>query len=110
MPASSAEIVSSLKEQIQLLQGIKPFCDEDEMANPYGNKVLNKCFPLGAIHEFHCGGSEDFASTVGFTAGMIASLMKGGKYVLWISKSGDIFPPALATFGMAPGTDNLCPP
>jgi protein ImuA len=55
---------------------------------------------LGAIHEFLSNAKEDAASTSGFVAGILASLMRNDGAALWISSSRTLFPPALRFFGI----------
>jgi len=62
----------------------------------------NGSFPLGAVHEFISPRPETTASTTGFIAGILSSLIGNNGAVLWISASRKIFPPALRAFGVQP--------
>ena len=62
----------------------------------------NGVFPLGAVHEFLSGRTEDAAATTGFISGLLASLMGSSGTALWISTMRMVFPPALKTFGVQP--------
>src|SRR4051812_1541213 len=104
MNNTKADIISQLQKEIMPLQGFKP---------PVGNigcDVLglikgafpNHVFPVGAIHEFICGGAEDISATAGFISGILSSIMKMGGIAIWISRSQNMYPPALKIFGIEP--------
>src|SRR5437870_9762882 len=86
------------------LQGFKP------VAGNSGSDVLglikgafpNQVFPVGAIHEFICGGMEDVSASAGFIAGILSSIMHMGGISICISRSQNIYPPALKAFGVEP--------
>lgn len=72
--------------------GLGPICK----AFPGGS------FPVGAVHEFITTEDGDAASTSGFLAAMLSSLMSDHGTALWISASRTVFPPALREFGVQP--------
>ena len=104
MNNTKADIISRLQKEIMPLQGFKP------VSGNTGSDVLglikgafpNQVFPVGAIHEFICGGEEDISASAGFISGILSSIMKIGGISIWISRSQNIFPPALKSFGIEP--------
>ncbi|KIC93406.1 ImuA family protein [Flavihumibacter solisilvae] len=103
MPDLNDDIIAALKEQIFSMNGYKTFHGKDcgVLPKPFTDPLLSRSFPLGVIHEFVCAGSEDYAATTGFTAGVLASLMQGGRFAVWISTNSHLFPPAFTTYGVA---------
>jgi protein ImuA len=99
-----ADIFKALQTDILSLEGFKHSTDSalDDRLGPIKYAFPNATFPLGALHEFLSEREEDAASTSGFTAGLLASLMANGGASLWISASRTLFPPALKNFGMDP--------
>jgi protein ImuA len=71
--------------------------------------------PLGALHEIEGERAEwDDGATLGFCLALLARLAKAGsgafpgagrepRKILWISRQGDLYPPALAGQGLDPG-------
>ena len=105
MPATKPDIIAQLQRDILRLQGFKPASNSNIVDLGLGsmnNAFPDKVFPLGAIHEFICGGAEDAAATGGFMAGLLSSLMRGEGASIWISSSRTLFPPALKRFGISP--------
>jgi protein ImuA len=105
MSVVKADIIAQLKRDILPLQGFKSLPQSDSVdvgLGPIKHSFPNATFPLGSVHEFCCVGEEDAASTTGFIAGILGTLMKAGGVSLWISSSRTIFPPALKTFGIDP--------
>src|SRR6478752_7100275 len=103
MHASKADIISRLQKDILLLQSFKQESVSTTIDLGIGliqNSFPNAIFPLGAIHEFLSNAKEDAASTSGFVAGILASLMRNDGATLWISSSRTLFPPALRSFGI----------
>lgn len=101
---SKADIIARLQREILPLQGYKPRL---QPAVDQGLSLLAKAFPgqgfpLGAIHEFHHGGREDKVSTCGFIAGLISAFTKNNSISVWVCKEQQVFPPALAYFGLKP--------
>jgi len=98
-------IIAQLQQEILLLQGYKPASDGTQTDGGLGlikHAFPNASFPVGAVHEFYCGGAEGVAATTGFIAGILSSLMQSTGTSLWISASGSFFPPALQAFGIEP--------
>ncbi len=105
MSSSKSDIIARLKRDILPLQGYKPTPNGDTIDVGLGrikNAFPNSAFPLGAVHEFICTGSEEAAAPSGFIAGILGSLMRDGGVALWISSSRTIFPPALKSFSIDP--------
>jgi len=101
MPDKAA-IIASLQKDL-LFQAFKPVRSGSTMEVDMGalNQAFpNGHFPLGAVHEFACGGMEDIAATGGFIAGILSTLMKNGGVAVWIGRSPAVFPPALQAFGV----------
>ena len=101
---NTREIIDRLKQDILRLQG---FILPDSTATRIGLGPVEDAFPNGAfppfgVHEFICRCREESAATSGFMSGLLAELMGDGGVCLWISTSGMLFPPALATFGVQP--------
>lgn len=101
---SKKTVVSQLQTDILRLQGYKPYPGGamDAGLGPIKEAFPNASFPVGAVHEFLPERPEDAASTSGFMAGLLASLMSCNGTVLWISSSRTLFPPALISFGIQP--------
>jgi len=104
MLVQKANIISELQADILRLQGFKSVSNSslDIGLGPITNALPNRTFPLGAVHEFLSEKTEDSASTNGFIAGLLSSLMSNNGITLWISSSRTLFPPALKTFGVDP--------
>ena len=105
MPLKTADIIAQLKTAILPLQGFKPSANGiavDTGLGPMNYNFPASTFPIGAVHEFCCPSAEHKAATGGFVAGIIASLMRQGGVVLWISSCRTVFPPALKSFGIEP--------
>lgn len=104
MQAEKAHIIAQLQKDILPLQGYKPVAGNIGFDGGLGfikNAFPNASFPLGAIHEFFCSGTEDVSASSGFIAGILSAIMQKGGVSIWIS-SGMIFPPALKSFGIEP--------
>jgi protein ImuA len=105
MNTSKANIIAQLQKDILPLQGFKtiPGNALPEIGlGPIKYAFPNAAFPLGAMHEFLYASPEDAAATGGFVSGILSSLMRAGGATIWISPAVTIFPPALASFGIAP--------
>ena len=105
MTGTKADIIAQLQRDIYPLQSFKTTLNNSGVNERLGlikNAFPNASFPLAAVHEFISAGAEDAAATVGFVAGLIASLMRSGGTSIWISSSRTIFPPALKSFGITP--------
>ena len=105
MSQKKADIIAQLQRDILPLQGLKPTANGDSVDVGLGhlNHAFSGCsFPIGAIHEFCCLKSEDMAAATGYVAGLLASLMRGGGAIVWITSNKTLFPPALSLFGIEP--------
>ena len=101
---SKADIIARLQREILPLQGYKPQPQRgtDKSLGPITEAFPNKEFPIGAIHEFQFREKEEAVATGGFIAGIISSFIKKEGVTVWICKEQNIFPPALAFFGLKP--------
>ncbi|HEY0680611.1 MAG TPA: Error-prone repair protein ImuA [Chitinophagaceae bacterium] len=105
MLVNKADIINQLQKDILPLQGYRPAVNNAPVQvglNALNHAFPNAVFPLGAVHEFCCAGTEDTAATAGFIAGIAGKLMQKGGITLWISSSRLLFPPALKLFGIEP--------
>lgn len=105
MQTSKAHIIAQLQREILPLQGYKPVAGNvgfDAGLGVIKEAFPNASFPLGAVHEFLCRGTEDVSATGGFIAGIVSSIMRKGGVSIWISPYGMIFPPALKSFNIEP--------
>lgn len=105
MENAKANIIAQLQRDILPLQGFKPVAGNSAFDAGLGfieHAFPNASFPLGAVHEFFCGGAERASASYGFIAGILSSLMSTGGASLWISSSQLLFPPALKAFGIEP--------
>ncbi|HTJ51566.1 MAG TPA: hypothetical protein VL443_19035 [Cyclobacteriaceae bacterium] len=101
---AKTDILKNLQSDILRLQGFKSMSNVtlDIGLGSITNTFPNGSFPLGAVHEFLSTQIEDAASTSGFIAGLLSSLMGNNGITLWISSSRTLFPPALKSFGIEP--------
>jgi protein ImuA len=105
MQTSKAHIIAQLQKDILPLEGYKPIAGNKAFDAGLGfikNAFPNASFPLGAIHEFYCSGTEDVSASSGFIAGIVSAIMQQSGVSLWISSRQTIFPPALKAFGIEP--------
>jgi protein ImuA len=105
MPDTKANIIARLQKDILPLQGYKSLTAGREVDPGWGrigDAFPNGIFPLGAVHEFLCMGSEEGAAAGGFIAGLLGTLMQSRGAAVWISSSRTLFPPALKGFGIEP--------
>jgi len=104
MIVSKANILKDLRVDILRLQGFKEKnrASIDIGLGEIAEAFPNHIFPIGAVHEFLSKQHEDMASTSGFIAGLLSSIMRNQGATLWISSSRTLFPPALKRFGVSP--------
>lgn len=105
MTGAKADIIAQLQKEILPLQGFKTTLNSSSMDVGLGqikNAFPNATFPLGAVHEFICSGSEEAAATIGFISGVLTTLMRNRGACIWISSLQTIFPPSLKYFGIEP--------
>lgn len=102
MAATKADIIAGLQSDILRLEGFKPHTAVSSHAGLdfIKHSFPNKTFPTGAVHEFLAPTPEHSAASAGFIAGILSSLMKDNGTALWIGMTRQLFPPALATFGI----------
>jgi protein ImuA len=105
MVALKADIISQLRKEILSLQGFKNKATEDQIRPRLGvidASFPNAAFPLASIHEFLTGSAGDLATTSGFIAYLLSSLMGKEGVSIWISSMTTIFPAGLKLFGINP--------
>jgi len=115
-PASGpAAVMSTLRDQVRRLeQGAR--LGKTRPVAPLGLAALDDALPggglpLGALHEIEGERAEwDDGATLGFCLALLARLQcthpgtgPGAGQILWISRQGDLYPPALAGQGLDPG-------
>lgn len=107
MPNQQSDIIKKLENEILPLQGYKSSLGALPVQvnlGPINEAFPNSQFPTGAIHEFVATEINTQVAASGFIAAIISSLMRDSGVVLWISASRTIFPPALKTFNIDPGS------
>ncbi|MVZ64239.1 Error-prone repair protein ImuA [Sphingobacterium sp. DK4209] len=97
-------LISKLKNDMLLWQGIKPRDSQEERLGlgPIEEAFPNGIFPKGSIHEFISTGREEGAASCGFMSALLSKLMKSKGVCLWISSFKSLFPIAIKTFGVEP--------
>lgn len=100
------KIVKQLRAQLLQMQGGAP---NDIHGCPVGLGSIEltfpgKVFPTACIHELLTSNTEEVAASSGFISGVLSHMMGNSGTCLWIGSSPRLspFPPALATFGIAP--------
>jgi protein ImuA len=101
---SKSEIIDNLRIDLLKLQGFKQpsGISKNTGLGPIAKAFPRSTFPLGAVHEFLSSSQETVASTTGFVAGVISSIVGQDGAALWVCRSRSIFPPALKFFGIDP--------
>lgn len=105
MLASPTHIIEQLRKEILSLQGFASTAREQDLCTglgPINDAFPNHNFPLTAVHEFIAAASEDRASTCGFIAGILSTIMRRRGVVLWIGSKLQVFPHAFRSFGIDP--------
>jgi protein ImuA len=104
MVKGKADIIARLRRDLLPLQGFKPASDTDTNVGlgQVNHSFPNDSFPIGAMHEFISGKTEDSTASAGFIAAVLGKLMKNGGVSLWIGSSRTLFPPALKFFDVDP--------
>lgn len=99
-----ADIVTALRSDILRMEGLRPVNNTviDLGLGSICESFPGGSFPTGAVHEFLSTEEGHAASTGGFIAALLSSLMGDHGTALWISASRTIFPPALREFGVQP--------
>lgn len=105
MQPANADIISRLREEILLRQGLQKMPGSQHMDMGLGRlceAFPDHAFPLAAVHEFICASPEDKTASTGFISGLLSSLLKRGGSCIWVAPTHMVFPPALLTFGIDP--------
>ena len=102
---AKSDIIRKLRDDILQMEGFKPTARSDAFRfglSPIEAVFPNGIFPTGTIHEFLSTMPEHAASSSGFLAALLSTLMQHHGACLWISNSRTLFPPALPIFGISP--------
>ena len=105
MNSLKTDIISQLKKDLLPLHGYKGLIKSEKLNEVIGNlknAFPNKCFPLGAIHEFVLNDEMRTAASNGFIASLLAPIQQNENNILWICNEQPIFPVALHSFGIDP--------
>jgi protein ImuA len=104
MTEERANIAAKLKQEIIRLEGFKLRRENtsSDLSLPFHNSFPGCSFPLGAIHEFLCAGTEDSVAAGGFIAGLLSTIIGKDGVFLWVSTSKVLLPQALASYGLQP--------
>jgi protein ImuA len=70
--------------------------------HPFASAFPFNQFPLGCVHEFICHTNESFSASSAFVCGILSSLKLNKGNIIWISSSGNMFPPSFTSFGISP--------
>lgn len=99
-------IITQLEKAILPLQGLRPFTGSPVKMGwgALDQAFPHQTFPTGAVHEFMGQSAEQIAASLGFMTALLSRLTSGGGAVAWISRSRNLFPPALHTFGIDPSS------
>ena len=104
--AAKKEVIQQLRENISIWEGFKQQQITEEKID-FGLHRLESAFPsstfpLGTVHEFISPNAASAVASNGFISGILRTLMRDGMYCLWVSTKRNLFPPALAHFGVPP--------
>jgi len=105
MPSTKHDIIRQLEKEILPLQGYKPPTPGGQFSlgmRPVEEAFPNGVFPTGAMHEFLAANQEEAAARSGFTAAVVGKLMQDCGVCVWIGRKMEVFPPALAQYGIGP--------
>ncbi len=105
MADAKRELINRLQKNILQWEGYKPPPAHTHELVGLGTieaAFPNGVFPLGTVHELVCANTEQATACGGLVTGLLSVLMQNGGACLWISLSGNLFPPALKTFGVEP--------
>lgn len=94
--------LNQLRNEIQRLEGYRNGLTQGRqmITGAMQSCFPNGVFPSACVHEFI--GSAISASTTGFVASLIGSMISPKAMVIWISNNRTVFPPGLATLGFDP--------
>jgi protein ImuA len=105
METDKADILATLRREIQSLQGFSPNKGGEPLElglESLKSHLPDGAFPLGAIHEVLSESDESAAAAVGFTMTLTGQIMQRGGGAVWICKTRTAFPPGLKAFGLDP--------
>jgi len=103
LSATASNIINQLQQDILHLQGYRrPAGGISAGLGAIEAAFPNRCFPVGAVHEFISSTAEDAAASNAFMAGLAGNLMSDNGINIWVGKSRNLFPPALAAFVKRP--------
>jgi len=97
--------IQQLQRDILSLQGLAPPLHQfpiDVGLDAIADAFPLRNFPVAAVHEFLCPRTEERAPTQGFMATLLSRLMQQTGVIVWVGGAGQVYPPALAAFGIAP--------
>ena len=98
-----AETKSYLEQKIQQLEGFKSIAHVLEKT--IGLDCLDRAFPQQVfpvgVHEF-LAPEQNVSSSLGFMSAILSSICEPQSSIIWITKSGNVYPPGLALFGLEP--------
>jgi protein ImuA len=96
-------IITRLEREILPLQGIRPISGLNAHCGfePLNAAFPNQQFPAGAVHEFLCNSTEQKVSSLGFMSGILSTFTNNNA-IAWVGAARNLFPPALAQFGINP--------
>lgn len=100
-----SELIQQLKAEIIALEKFpmpKPVQQVSVGLEAIEYSFSGNSFPVGVVHELISGDRRGAASTNGFIAALLGSLMRKNDYCLWISNQRTLFPPGLKSFGVEP--------
>lgn len=109
--AGPAAALAAIREQVRRIEQGRRVGEARPVA-PLGLAALDDALPggglpLGALHEIEGERAEwDDGAITGFCLALLARLEKaasGTRQILWVSRQGDLYPPALAGQGLDPG-------
>lgn len=100
MQVSTADRIKDLRAHIMRLEGFRPA--SGSWPGTGTSSFPWQSFPVGAVHELLCSEMTDLSPTAGFIAGLLSHLNGNKDVILWISASRNLFPSALAPFGLRP--------
>jgi len=104
MDGVKEHIMQDLQKQIISLRSFKPSVRGDVNIGwgSVDDAFPNKCFPLGAIHEFVNDHDDAVVASSGFICAILSALIQKNRVAFWISSCRKIFPPALTFFNIEP--------
>lgn len=105
MPEDRQDIISRLQKDILQWEGYRaPATGTYQKLGlgPMESAFPHGIFPVAAVHELVCHNTEQAAACGGFITGVLSGLMQNGGVCVWIGRGGQLFAPALTTFGLEP--------